>query len=94
MHFPTGQPLRPAVPSVEALFSIDGLITEVLPGCGAAIVEVPGQAGDFSIHRGTAGIDFDKLKVGQRVHCDIGASSDRVIHAHQQTQPIVVSRKV
>ena len=71
----------------EASFQIDGVVTGVLRGCGIAMLE-SASADDFTVSRSTKGVHFEKLRVGQKVSCQVALTTNRVLHAHQQTQPM------
>jgi len=71
----------------EPLFQIDGVVVEVLQGCGMATVRT-NAADELSLNRGTDGLHFDALRVGQRVNCEVDVLRNRVAHAHQQTLPM------
>ena len=75
------------IPANEPSFRIDGQIAILLPGCGVATIHSHGMD-DFTINRGTEGVHFDDLRVGQEISCDVGGAHHRVLHAHQQTKPL------
>lgn len=64
----------------ELSFEINGKIVEVLMGCGVATVR--SQHSTYTVNRDTAGIDFDELRCGQLIHCQIQCSFHRVMRAH------------
>ncbi len=66
---------------------IRGRVVSVLKGCGLADVEFGGHHHQLTVNRGTDGIHFNDLRVGQMISCEMSAGSKRVIHAHQQTMP-------
>ncbi len=74
---------RPREPS----FQIDGMVTEVLRGCGVATVHTGGSE-EFTVSRGTSGVHFEDLRVGQKISCEVAFPTQRVLHAHQETQPV------
>ncbi len=71
-------------------FSAEGEVVEVLKGCGIATIS--SQRGTLTIHKGTDGVHFDALRPGQSLSCELAPDgSNRVMHAHQQTQPMDVA---
>lgn len=67
----------------ESTFQMDGFVVEKLPGCGIAAVAA-GQA-VVVINKGTDGVHFEELFLGQKIHCLVDKRSRRVVHARQQT---------
>jgi hypothetical protein len=63
-------------------------VVEVLPGCGTAVIA--GEHPDVMVNRGTDGIHFDALRLGQGVICVVANRGNRVLHAHQQTTSMMV----
>jgi hypothetical protein len=73
-------------PDARHSFSAKGEVIEVLKGCGIATLQ--SQRGMLTIHKGTDGVHFDALRPGQFWACELSPDgSNRVTHAHQQTQP-------
>ncbi len=71
-------------------FSADGEVVEVLKGCGIATIS--SDRGTLTVHKGTEGVHFDALRPGQTVSCELSPDgSNRVTHAHQQTQPMDIA---
>jgi len=70
-------------------FEIDGKVTEILRGFGLAVINA-GGIDEFTLNRGTDGVHFEALRIGQKVSCQVAAQGHRVLHAHQQTQPVHV----
>ena len=70
-------------------FVVDGHVTEVLRGCGVATIH-SGRSEEYSVNRGTDGVHFEALRVGHKVSCQVALPTQRVLHVHQQTQPLHV----
>ena len=70
----------------EISFVVDGHVTEVLRGCGVATIH-SGLSEEYSVNRGTDGVHFETLRVGQKVSCQVALPTQRVVHVQQQTQP-------
>ena len=75
------------LPLNEPSFQIDGKVVEVLPGSGMAALHT-NTSGDYTFNRGTDGVHFDDLCIGDTVHCEIAIDGNRVLYAHQQTRPV------
>lgn len=76
-----------AVSVPQLSFQIDGQVVEVLPGSGLATI-VTNSMGDFAVSRGTKGLHFEELCVGDWINCQVTFDGSRVLYAHQQTQTI------
>lgn len=67
----------------ESTFEMVGHVVEILHGCGIAAVVAPHR--EVVLNRGTEGVHFDGLQLGQAVTCTVGKSSRRVLLAQQET---------
>ena len=72
------------------LREIQGSVVNVLKGCGLAEVQCAGPY-ELTINKGTDGVHFDALTVGQRIACEVAPASRRVVHVHQQTMPMTAA---
>lgn len=81
-----------AIPEPEPSFRIDGKVVEVYQGCGIAVLDT-NSSDSLTINRGTDGIHFEELSVGDRVNCQVAIIGSRVLYGHQQTQSMASSVK-
>ena len=65
-------------------------MTSVLRGCGIATIEAAGT-GDLTLCRSTEGVAFDRLRVGQKVSCQVSRQTNRVLQAQQETESMPLS---
>ncbi len=70
----------------EPSFEIDGQVVELLRGCGTAVIA--SEYAEVMLNRGTDGVHFEQLYLGQKVICDVAKANKRVLFAHQQTSSI------
>ena len=68
---------------------ISGTVVEVLKGCGSATVETKAGS-ELRLNKGTGGVHFDQMRVGQPVSCIVSTATGMVLHAHQQTTTMSV----
>ena len=89
MHSVTTSQIDIQIPAPEPSFQIDGKVIEILPGSGLATVRA-NSSGDLTVNRGTDGVHFEELLIGDRVNCQVAVASHRVMYAHQQTMPLEI----
>jgi len=65
--------------SSEAV-EIDGVVLEVFPAFGMAHFRASYGA-VYGLNRTTPGVDFDSLKAGQHLRCEVKEKFHRVVHA-------------
>lgn len=87
MHRVTTPHVDIAIPEREPSFQIDGEVIEVLPGCGMATVRA-NSLEELVVNRGTDGVHFEHLNIGDIVNCQVAIADSRVMYAHQQTVPM------
>lgn len=88
-HKPRGA--EEAAPSgFEAWVEMAGRVVEVLPGCGLVALSV-GKGEEITLQRGTEGVSFDDIYVGQRLSCRVARRSRRVlrVEAPDRAMPAV-----
>ncbi len=73
----------------ESTIQMDGFVVEKLPGCGIAAVAT-GQT-LLVINKGTEGVRFEQLFLGQKIHCRVDRASNRVLHVDQHTATLGLS---
>ena len=67
---------------IDASFEIEGRVVELLRGCGTAVIA--GDRLEVMLNRGTDGVQFDQLVLGQKVVCTVTRRNKRVLFARQQ----------
>ena len=79
-----GEPVVPQGRVVATLLEpslvVEGRIIEVLSGFGLAHFATDENV-MYGINRQTPGLDFDQLREGQRLRCDVVPQFARVLHA-------------
>lgn len=66
----------------DSSFEMEGRVVELLRGCGAAVIA--GELQEVTINRGTDGVHFEQLSLGQNVVCTVTRKNKRVLLARQQ----------
>lgn len=67
---------------LDSSFEMEGRVVELLRGCGTAVIA--GEQQELTINRGTDGVHFEQLSLGQNVVCTVTGRNKRVLHARQQ----------
>jgi hypothetical protein len=68
------------VSSCETAIEIEGVVLEVFPAFGMAHFRTPHGA-IYGLNRTTPGVDFDSLREGQHLRCEVTNKFHRVVHA-------------
>jgi hypothetical protein len=83
-NHPASAPHRLAGDGTGSL-TLEGQVYELMPAFGLAHVrvrhEVPPQELIVGLNRTTPGIEFDQLRVGQTIRCEVSGPLHRVVNA-------------